>query len=77
MNKYTYFYDVHSDVNENNVFEEFMGSGAKQAAIAYAKRNKAEQTWVDKVEYDQISGNYTGSYECVWNYLDDEDTENE
>lgn len=57
-------YEVHSDMNENNVFACFNGKGAKQKAIAYAKRNSSEKTWVDRVEY--VNGNYQ-NYECVWN----------
>jgi len=66
-----YAYYVHSDVNENNVFSDFYGRGAKQAAIAYAKRYADQETWVDRVEIDE-NDELTGDYETVWSY-DDED----
>lgn len=60
------YYDVHSDCNENNIFESFMGRGAKQKAIAYAKRNKDEMTYVDRaVHYIDCD---EWEYECVWSY---------
>lgn len=63
--KATTFYEVHSDCDENNIRECFEGKGAKQAAVAYAKRNKEEMTWVDRVtEYED--GDY--EYECIWSY---------
>lgn len=60
------FYDVHSEMDENNVFESFYGKGAKQKAIAYAKRNKDEMTYVDRVVHYISSDNW--EYECVWAY---------
>ncbi len=66
----TYAYQVHSDCNENNIFNEFCGKGAKQAAIKYAKDNIDQMTWVDRVEYDN-NDELTGDYETVWSYDED------
>ena len=63
----SYAYYVHSDVNENNVFCDFYGSGSKQKAIKYAKENIDQQTWVDRVEIDN-NGELTGEYETIWAY---------
>jgi len=61
------YYEVHSDENENNIFESFDGKGAKQKAIAYAKRNREELTWVDKVYYNTKTEEYDYA-DCVWCY---------
>lgn len=47
MNETTYVYIVHSDINENNIYAEF---ATEEEAIEYARRNKDELTYVDKVE---------------------------
>lgn len=47
MTKTEYIYEVHSDVNENNIYTEF---GNEQEAIDYAKRNSPDKTYVEKVE---------------------------
>lgn len=47
MNETTYIYIVHSDINENNIYSEF---ATEEEAIDYARRNKDELTYVDKVE---------------------------
>lgn len=47
MNEATYVYIVHSDINENNIYAEF---ATEEEAIDYARRNKDELTYVDKVE---------------------------
>lgn len=64
-------YEVHSDENENNLFATFYGKGAKQAAIRYAKDNKDEKTWVDKVQYDTCTEDYQ-YLGGVWNYSEEE-----
>ena len=62
-------YEVHSDCDEDNLFRCFEGRGSKQAAVAYAKRNKEGMTWVDKViiNPEDDSYEYCGA---VWNYSD-------
>lgn len=47
MTKPEYIYEVHSDVDENNIYAEF---GNEQEAIEYARRNIADKTWVEEVE---------------------------
>ena len=47
MNEATYVYIVHSDINENNIYAEF---ATEEEAIDYARRNKDELTYVDRVE---------------------------
>lgn len=64
-------YVVHSDVNENNVYNDFSGRGAKQAAISYAKKCIDQQTWVDRVEVDDETEEYV-DVETIWSY-DEED----
>ena len=46
MNETVYVYIVHSDINENNIYAEF----ETEEAIEYARRNKDELTYVDRVE---------------------------
>ena len=64
-------YEVHSDTNENNIYNDFSGRGAKQAALSYAKRNIEFQTWVDRVEIDDETEECIYA-ETVWSY-DEED----
>lgn len=60
-------YEVHSDLDENNIKESFQGRGSKQQAIAYAKNNRSDLTYVDKVIFNDIDETY--EYEgCVWAY---------
>lgn len=71
MTKTEYIYEVHSDVNENNIYTEF---GNKQEAIDYARDNSADETYVEKVEVvvDE-NGNIideTGRI-SIWSYKDD------
>ena len=47
MNETVYVYIVHSDINENNIYAEFE---TEEEAIEYARRNKDELTYVDRVE---------------------------
>lgn len=47
MNETVYVYIVHSDIDENNIYAEF---ATEEEAIDYARRNKDELTYVDKVE---------------------------
>ena len=51
-------YEVHSDENENNLYNTFYGQGAKQAALSYAKSHKDEKTFVDKLRYDTLTEDY-------------------
>lgn len=71
MTKTEYIYEVHSDVNENNIYTEF---GNEQEAIDYAKNNIADETYVEKVEVvvDE-NGNIideTGRI-FIWSYKDE------
>lgn len=47
MTRTEYIYEVHSDVDENNIYAEF---GTEQEALDYAKANIADETWVEEVE---------------------------
>lgn len=64
-------YEVHSDIDENNIYNDFFGRGAKQAALSYAKKCIEFQTWVDRVEIDDETEEYIDS-ETIWSY-DEED----
>jgi len=65
------FYDVHSDVDENNLYASFDGKGSKQRAIAYAKEHKVDETWVEKVIFDDVLEEYE-YLDSVWAYTDEE-----
>ena len=65
----TYFvYEVHSDIDENNLYSEFDN---KDEAIEYAKSCATEENtmWVDKVEYDNETDEFV-DYEEVWSSFD-------
>ena len=47
MNETVYVYIVHSDIDENNIYAEF---ATEEEAIEYARRNKDDLTYVDRVE---------------------------
>lgn len=68
-------YVVHSDLNENNIYAEFKD---EKEAIEYARRNKDELTYVDRVEVDlDEEGNIIEVFnaETIWVYLDEETEE--
>lgn len=62
-------YEVHSDVDENNVFNQFEGKGARKQAIDYAKKNG--NCWVEKHWYEKDEDFDTQDPEEIWNYLDE------
>lgn len=69
---YAVKYIVHSDINENNIYDEFDN---REEAIAYAKDNAVEQTFVDAVavelnDFGEVVDEY-GS-EVIWSYEDGE-----
>lgn len=71
MTRTEYIYEVHSDVDENNIYAEF---GTEQEALDYARNNVAKKTWVDEVEvavneYGDIVDE-TGRV-FIWSYKDD------
>jgi hypothetical protein len=72
MNETTYIYIVHSDIDENNIYAEFL---EEQAAIEYARKNASELTYVDKVEVllDE-DGDILDEFdsETIWVYSDEE-----
>ena len=63
-------YVVHSDTNENNVLCEFTGRGAKQQAIAYAKRwadsDPDDYIWIDKLCKDKKTEEVVNAEGCIW-----------
>lgn len=66
----TYFvYEVHSDIDENNLYAEF---DTETEAIEYAKSTATEENpmWVDKVEYDNETDEFV-DYEEVWSSYDE------
>lgn len=65
-------YQVHSDENENNLFCEFYGTGAKQSAVAYAKEHRDEKTYVYKFKYNDRTEDYQ-YLDCVWDYAENEE----
>lgn len=65
-------YEVHSDIDENNVYNEF---DTAENAIKYAKECDA-QCWVDIVTYDAYTGAFLES-ETIWAYNEDDDNEEE
>lgn len=75
MNEATYVYIVHSDINENNIYAEF---ATEEEAIDYARRNKDELTYVDKVEaaLDE-EGDIIEMFdsETIWVYDEEDDFE--
>ena len=60
-------YEVHSDIDENNVYAEFDN---EKDAIKYAKECDA-QCWVDKVIY-ALNGDFLES-DTVWAYTEAEE----
>ena len=66
-------YAVHSDNDEINVGQEFEGRGSKQAAISYAKRNRDEKTWVERIIFDTTTEEYEYPGDIVYEYLEDEE----
>jgi hypothetical protein len=75
MNEATYVYIVHSDVNENNIYAEFE---TEEEAIDYARRNKDELTYVDKVEVALDEDGDIGEMfdsETIWVYDEEEEFE--
>lgn len=73
MNETVYVYIVHSDINENNIYAEFE---TEEEAIEYARRNKDELTYVDRVE---VALDEDGDIieevdsETIWVYDEEED----
>ena len=64
-------YEVHSDIDENNVYAEFDN---EKDAIKYAKECDA-QCWVDKVTY-AMNGDWLDS-DTVWAYTEDSEEDEE
>lgn len=63
-------YVVHSDVDENNISENF---NFAEEAIAYAKDNIADQTWVEAIELEYNDfGEVVDELdkEIIWSYKD-------
>ena len=60
-------YVVHSDVNENNILQDFEDLAA---ALEYAKDNIDEQTYIEEVVCDE-DGETIYSTEVIWSYDED------
>ena len=65
--EYEVHYVVHSDVDENNIKQEF---DTEEKAIEYARENKVDETWVDEVIYYPETNEE--EVETIWTYQDDE-----
>ena len=65
-------YVVHSDVDENNIKKEFDN---KEDAIEYAKDNRNDETWVDKVTYNLDTNEE--ETETIWTYNSDSDEDHD
>jgi hypothetical protein len=65
-------YVVHSDVNENNILQDFEDLAA---ALEYAKDNIDEQTYIEEVVCDEDEETIY-STEVIWSY-DEDDAENQ
>lgn len=65
-------YVVHSDVNENNILQDFEDLAA---ALEYAKDNIDEQTYIEEVVCDE-DGETIYSTEVIWAY-DEDDAEDQ
>ena len=75
MNETVYVYIVHSDIDENNIYAEFR---TEEEAIDYARRNKDELTYVDKVEVAlDEDGDIIEMFdsETIWVYDEEDDDE--
>jgi len=73
MNETVYVYIVHSDINENNIYAEF---ATEAEALEYARRNKDELTYVDKVEVAlDEEGDIIEMFdsETIWAYDEEEE----
>lgn len=66
-----YKYVVHSDADENNIYDEF---DTQAEAVAYAKEHADSMTYVDKIEVEiNDFGEVVDEYgkERIWSYLDE------